>query len=140
MILFIKWLLCDMMNYFKAWLATKKFHQHPNIAYVETFSLIIKPTTICVVLTIAISKQWVVHQLGINNAFLHGSLTKDVFMAQQPRFISESNQHVSNLIDLYMVLRRHPTLGLLSSSNLYSHWTWQTPNLIHHYSTTTKNL
>ena len=52
----------------------------------ETFSLVVKPTTIQTILTIAISKRWPIHQVDFNNAFLNGDLHKDVFMVQLEGF------------------------------------------------------
>nr|GEV25681.1 ribonuclease H-like domain-containing protein [Tanacetum cinerariifolium] len=46
----------------------------------ETFSLVVKPDTIRTVLSLATSRHCPVHQLDVNNAFLHGDLSQTVYM------------------------------------------------------------
>lgn len=57
----------------------KDFHQHLGIDYFETFSPVVKPTTIQIILSLAVN-GWFIEQLDISNAFLHGDLDDAVFM------------------------------------------------------------
>ena len=67
---------------YKARLVAKGFHQGPGVEFHETFSPVINPVTVRTVLTIALHKKWDVRQLDVNNAFLNGRLTEEVYMAQ----------------------------------------------------------
>ncbi|XP_062093679.1 uncharacterized mitochondrial protein AtMg00820-like [Humulus lupulus] len=63
---------------YKARLVSKGYHQTHGLDFHETFSLVIKPTTIRLVLNIAVSRHWAIKQLDIQNAFLLGDLAETV--------------------------------------------------------------
>ncbi|GJW18426.1 ribonuclease H-like domain-containing protein [Tanacetum coccineum] len=59
----------------------------------EAFSLskfsipVVKPATIRTVLSLAVSRNWPIHQLDVKNAFLHGHLSEIVYMHQPLGFV-----------------------------------------------------
>lgn len=59
----------------KARLVANGFHN-------ETFSPVVKHSTIRLVLSLTVLKKWHVRQLDVQNAFLHGYLTEEVYMKQ----------------------------------------------------------
>jgi hypothetical protein len=68
----------------------KGFKQCYGIDYEDTFSLVVKPTTIRIILSIAISEGWHLRQLDVQNTFLHGNLEEDVYMMQPPGYENKS--------------------------------------------------
>jgi histone deacetylase 1/2 len=71
---------------YKARLVAKGFHHRPGIEFSETFSPVVKPSTVRIVLSIVVSRNWRVRQMDINNAFLNGKLKEDVYMVQPEGF------------------------------------------------------
>jgi histone deacetylase 1/2 len=63
----------------KARWVLRGFSQCPGIDYDETFSPVIKPSTIRLVLHITVSSSWPICQLNVKNAFLNGTLDEVVY-------------------------------------------------------------
>ncbi|CAN0847266.1 Retrovirus-related Pol polyprotein from transposon RE1, partial [Linum grandiflorum] len=68
---------------YKARLVARGFQQIPGRDFGQTFSPVLKPATLRLLLGIAVSNSWPLHQLDISNAFLNGTLNEEVYM-QQP--------------------------------------------------------
>jgi hypothetical protein len=55
----------ESIECFRTCLIVKGFHQQEGVNYIYTFSLVVKPNIVCLI----ISNQWQLHQLDIHNAF-----------------------------------------------------------------------
>nr|GFA23715.1 ribonuclease H-like domain-containing protein [Tanacetum cinerariifolium] len=65
--------------------------QQQRIDCDETFSPVFKPDTIRTVLSLAVTRDWHIHQLDVKNAFLHGQLSETVSMHQPPGFVDSAH-------------------------------------------------
>ena len=82
----------------KASLVAKGFQHTPSVDFFDNFSPVVKPSTIQIIFTLAVTKNWDIQHIGINNAFLNGDLHETVFMTQPEGFIDSSKPtHVCRL-------------------------------------------
>jgi hypothetical protein len=65
------------LDRYKARWVLRGFSQEQGIDLDEMFSPVVKPATVHVVLSIALSLKWETRQLDVKNAFLHGSKLAD---------------------------------------------------------------
>ena len=83
---------------YKARLVALGCQQVSGVDFVETFSLMIKPTIVRVVLALSVFFNWQVLQFDVSNAFLHGTLEEEVFIEQPHGFIDPAYpEHVCRL-------------------------------------------
>lgn len=61
-------------------LVTKGFNQLEGIDYTESFSPVAKIVIVRLFLAIATTKQWPIHQLDINSAYLHGVIDEELYI------------------------------------------------------------
>jgi hypothetical protein len=87
---------------YKARLVAKGVPSATGVDYGETYSPVIKPTTVRTVLSLAISAGWAIRQIDVNNAFLHDTLIEEVFMSQPPGF--SHPQHPQSHLQAYIKL------------------------------------
>lgn len=74
---------------YKARLVEKGFSQVPGVDYSETFALVAKMNFIRLVLAIAATHHWEVHQMDVKSAFLHGDLQEEIYMEQPQGFVQD---------------------------------------------------
>lgn len=99
----------DSIDRYKACLVAKGFKQRYGIDYSDTYSHVMKPTTVRLIFSIAISKGWNLRKIDVQNAFLHGELNEKVFMRQPPGYGDENYpRHVCQLDKALYGLKQAP--------------------------------
>ena len=82
---------------YKAHFIAKRFTQQLGLDYSETFSPVAKSIYVRIVLSLSVVIGWFLHQMDVNNAFLHGDLIEDVYMSLLPGFHSKGGNLVCKL-------------------------------------------
>lgn len=89
--------------------------QRHGIDYDETFSHVVKPATIRTILSIVVTHKWLIQQLDMKNAFLHGHLQETIYMHQPPGFWDASIPH-------HVCLLQWSIYGLKHEPHAYFQW------------------
>ena len=90
----VKWVYKTKLNEngevdkYKARLVVKGYAQEYGVDYTEVFAPVARMETVRLVVAFAAQRGWVVYQLDVKSAFLHGELNENVFViaAQQLNF------------------------------------------------------
>lgn len=75
-----------LIERFKARLVANGMQQVHGHDYLDTFSPVVQPLSMRLVLTLAITNGWSTHQIDVSNAFLHYKLEERIIVSQPPGF------------------------------------------------------
>ena len=98
---------------YKARLVAKGYTQKYGQDYHETFSPVIRYSSIRALLAFAVQEEMIVHQMDVVTAFLNGVLDEEIYMEQPPGYVKEGEE------DLVCKLRKS-LYGLKQSSRCWN--------------------
>lgn len=76
---------------YKTRFVARGFQQQAGIDYFYTFSPVIKPVTLRIVFSLAVTRGWSIQQVDINSAFLNGKLKETVYIEQPESFVDSTH-------------------------------------------------
>lgn len=93
----------------KARLVAKGYKQQEGSDYQETFSLVVKMNTVCIILALVAQLNWKLYQKDVKSAFLNENLSKEVYMEQSSGYVQKGKEdYVSRLKKALYGLKQAP--------------------------------
>ncbi|GJZ00723.1 ribonuclease H-like domain-containing protein [Tanacetum coccineum] len=93
------------LSRYKARLGANGSTQHLGVDFDETFSLVVKPVPIRIVLSLVVSRHWPIHQLDVNNAFFNDHLSKTgSYVAYLLIYVDDINLTASSSVLLQQII------------------------------------
>nr|GEV27950.1 probable carboxylesterase 2 [Tanacetum cinerariifolium] len=99
----IKYFPNGKMERYKARLVIRGFDQKERVDYKHTFSPVAKVATVRVLIAITTAKGWPIHQLNINNAFLHGFVEEEIYMKPPEGYTKASQGQSKHDYSLFVI-------------------------------------
>ncbi len=94
---------------YKARLVAKGFSQKQNIDYFDTFALVTKISSVCVLIALASIYKLVIHQMDVKTTFLNGDLEEEIYMSQpEGCVVSGQENKVCKLLKSLYGLKQAP--------------------------------
>ena len=94
---------------FKARLVVRGFSQTPGLDYGETYAPVGSYTTARILLAITAARDLELWQMDVKNAFVHGYVDRDIYMAQ-PEGFDDGSGRVCKLVKSLYGLKQSPRL------------------------------
>jgi hypothetical protein len=72
----------NSIDKYKVRLVAKRFIQKQNVDYFDTFSLVTRISSICILIALASIHNLFIHQMDVKTVFLNGDLEEEINMLQ----------------------------------------------------------
>ncbi|GJT33006.1 ribonuclease H-like domain-containing protein [Tanacetum coccineum] len=105
----IKYKSSSDIDIYKARLVVKGCSKKEGVDFDETFSPVVKMSTVRCLIALSVINSWPLFQLDVNNAFLYGDIDDDIYMTIPKGFASKDNNNkVCKLVKSLYGLKQAP--------------------------------